>query len=568
MATGHSLSLPSRGRFVLSNAKLNQKGRNEIQSNRIRQPPLKQEGKTKRNQILLKSLSTGELMSSTTVTKMTKIVEGTQTPEKIFTFSDIPPTQNPEPVAPTASCDFVEVEDRDPDTNDEEKAFSVVQGSRSDKRRFSATEITPTQNSDKQARVQIQSNRETGDGGSGFPVYVRCVDPRVDITTLNPVKVKKEIIDQFHVSGLIQKAGQSLRVFCSTESQRNQFLQTGIIILNYRVVCSLPYRKTEPREGGGRQGTVRKVIGRVSAQVTDEELCKATGADSALRIPVRLRQTQAPGATVSQRDTGVMTSAVILSYPNGKTPPAQADLGWQTCRLMPYVPEPRRCYKCQKFGHTAKFCKKQQPVCPVCSEEHQYEECTNKDRPKCANCTGTHSASYRKCTKYIEVKKILTRVSETGESFRDAKQAIIGSGGVDQGPVVSGVQGAPISTPQSRLAHSYAAAASTTNTRTSTANNTHTVEVQTDIPLVSPVVSGGVVDSREGEISPSLSQNCSCVTSGTLPNMTKFLILAIQLILQTVQDKELAEKLSSSIKKSAAELLGFTDAETQAAVTP
>src|SRR5437899_2274891 len=142
---------------------------------------------------------------------------------------------------------------------------------------------------------------------------------------------------------------------------------------------------------------------------------------------------------------------------------------------MQYVPEPRRCFKCQKFGHTAKFCRKEQPVCPVCSEDHQYENCTNKERPKCANCTGTHSASYKKCSKYIEVKKILARVSETGETFLDAKRAIMESSNVDQRPAASGVQGEPASTPQSRLAHSYAAAAaSTTNTHTSTANNTHT----------------------------------------------------------------------------------------------
>ena len=189
------------------------------------------------------------------------------------------------------------------------------------------------------------------------------------------------MIEQFQIPGCIQKAGQSLRIVCSTEGQRNQFLRNGIVILNHRVVCSLPYRKTESLAGVGRQRTVRKVIGHVSAQVTDEELCSATGADSALRVPVRLRQTQDPGARVSQRDTGVMASVVVLSYPNGQQPPAQVCLGWQTCRLMPYVPDPRRCYQCQKFGHAAKFCRKQQPVCPVCSQEHRYEDCTNKERP-------------------------------------------------------------------------------------------------------------------------------------------------------------------------------------------
>ena len=186
------------------------------------------------------------------------------------------------------------------------------------------------------------------------------------------------------------------------ESVPSNWLQ----ILDHKVVCSLPYRKIEPRAESGTIVPVRKVMRDVPADVTEEELCAATGAVTARRLPARHPPQETEPPAGSLRVTGAnVTSAVVLTYENGKMPPAKTNLGWVKRRLQPYVPDPRRCYKCQIFGHTSKFCRKEKPVCPVCAEEHTYEDCTNKSSPKCANCSGNHSAGYRKCPKYIVIKK-------------------------------------------------------------------------------------------------------------------------------------------------------------------
>jgi hypothetical protein len=234
--------------------------------------------------------------------------------------------------------------------------------------------------------------------------------------------------------------------------------------------------------------------------------------------------------------------------------------------------------------------KKQQPVCPVCAENHRYEECTNKATPKCANCAGNHSASYKKCIKYTEIKRILTRMTETGESFRVARKALAESGNVNRGSGGPDVQGetisataqpsqahtyaAAVNTPhtqtskgesisapsQPRHAHTYAAAVNTTNKPTSSAH-TQTIQIETDNRTAAPVANGTVEEAKEVRTYPSLSRHCSC-TAESISNITKFLVLAVQSILQTVQDRELADKLTGSIKKSAEDLLGFTGAET------
>src|SRR3989442_6304165 len=230
-------SLGIKTAFDFTKTKVEPKKKIEI-SAKTKPKSIRPDPKAVKNQIRLKSLSTGELMSSTSVIKMTKIADVAPNPVKLFTFSDMLPNKDPEPVTPTGSCGFMAVESEEAPADENEQPFSVMHNRR-DKRKMSNTDITPTHNMDKLAETETRSNGEAVSGG--FPVYVRCADPKVNITTLNPISVKEEIMEQFHISGLIQKAGQSLRVFCSTESQRNQFLQTGIIILNYRVVCRLPY---------------------------------------------------------------------------------------------------------------------------------------------------------------------------------------------------------------------------------------------------------------------------------------------------------------------------------------
>ena len=56
---------------------------------------------------------------------------------------------------------------------------------------------------------------------------------------------------------------------------------------------------------------------------------------------------------------------------------------------------------CQSFGHSAKNCRSKLK-CLICGESHSHKGCPNKEarKPKCANCTGPHVASYKGCPEY------------------------------------------------------------------------------------------------------------------------------------------------------------------------
>ncbi|KAG7166896.1 putative RNA-directed DNA polymerase from mobile element jockey-like 91 [Homarus americanus] len=62
------------------------------------------------------------------------------------------------------------------------------------------------------------------------------------------------------------------------------------------------------------------------------------------------------------------------------TVPEEVDLGnWGTYKLRPFVPEPLRCYKCQKFGHHQSRCHKN-VRCGICSQSHMTEMCIQKHK--------------------------------------------------------------------------------------------------------------------------------------------------------------------------------------------
>ena len=61
----------------------------------------------------------------------------------------------------------------------------------------------------------------------------------------------------------------------------------------------------------------------------------------------------------------------------------------------------RQCFNCQCFGHSAQNCKSKQK-CVICGENHSHKGCPKKEtkRPKRANCSGPHVASYKGCPEY------------------------------------------------------------------------------------------------------------------------------------------------------------------------
>lgn len=82
-----------------------------------------------------------------------------------------------------------------------------------------------------------------------------------------------------------------------------------------------------------------------------------------------------------------------------------------SCKIKFEPPRPKReipqCGKCQRYGHTKKYCH-QTPRCVKCTGNHGTDECSRKERSadvKCVLCNGNHPANYKGCTVYKDLLK-------------------------------------------------------------------------------------------------------------------------------------------------------------------
>jgi len=66
-------------------------------------------------------------------------------------------------------------------------------------------------------------------------------------------------------------------------------------------------------------------------------------------------------------NTLISTPVYILTF-NSCDMPEYINIGWSRCNVRTYIPRPRRCFKCQKFGHGSKTCRDQMNTCANCGK--------------------------------------------------------------------------------------------------------------------------------------------------------------------------------------------------------
>ena len=126
------------------------------------------------------------------------------------------------------------------------------------------------------------------------------------------------------------------------------------------------------------------------------------------------------------RDYLEPTSTLELTF-NKSTPPDRIYIrAGLTERVRPYISLPRRCYKCQGYGHVTKYCHTKEAICgrceEICDDEHKPESCNLSEQ--CYHCEGSHNTSYRNSQKYLMEKEILALKAKEHLTFRKAKIAV------------------------------------------------------------------------------------------------------------------------------------------------
>ncbi|GFS58334.1 putative RNA-directed DNA polymerase from transposon X-element [Trichonephila clavipes] len=123
-----------------------------------------------------------------------------------------------------------------------------------------------------------------------------------------------------------------------------------------------------------------------------------------------------------KKDTAVIpTQHLILTF-SSPTLPQTIKAGYLNCEIRPYIPNPLRCFKCQRFGHSQTSCRGPLTCSRCASVGHTSTDCILE--PKCFNCSQSHSSDSKLCPKW-KIEKQIQEIKNKNISYPEARKLIV-----------------------------------------------------------------------------------------------------------------------------------------------
>ncbi|GBM80905.1 hypothetical protein AVEN_245608-1 [Araneus ventricosus] len=148
-----------------------------------------------------------------------------------------------------------------------------------------------------------------------------------------------------------------------------------------------------------------------------------------LNVPTEeiLKELQGQGVShvrrISIRRDGQLlnTKHLILTFDSAKLP-ENIKAGYMRLSVRTYIPNPLRCFKCQRFGHSKTSCRGTL-TCARCAEVgHESTDCTRTE--KCVNCKGEHTSFSRNCIAWKREKEIISTKIKKQISYPEARKLV------------------------------------------------------------------------------------------------------------------------------------------------
>jgi len=223
----------------------------------------------------------------------------------------------------------------------------------------------------------------------------------------NPLKtfriLQSTLLNKENVIECTRNIKKKIQVFkLRDESHLNEILKLENIG-HFRVKCYQPFS----------QRIKIGLIGPIELEISEEEMLELL-LENENEVPVYKVERLVLGKKENKR----VTKTMKLFFEATELPEEIIFL-YENFKVSPYIDKPWQCYNCQKFGHNANNCPNK-TKCVICSGLHKFQDCPNKENKKCANCGGSHTASFGGCQKMkqqVEVQKIKVK---NDISYREA----------------------------------------------------------------------------------------------------------------------------------------------------
>jgi hypothetical protein len=120
----------------------------------------------------------------------------------------------------------------------------------------------------------------------------------------------------------------------------------------------------------------------------------------------------------------VDSASIVLTF-NHPDIPQSIDVEWLRLPVKPYIEQPRRCRKCQLYGHGPTSCTRVE-ICYRCGlQRHTTEEEKCFDTAKCYHCQGSHCTAWKGCPTYKFEQEVCSYRALYKLSRRDAVTEVI-----------------------------------------------------------------------------------------------------------------------------------------------
>ncbi|XP_055932812.1 uncharacterized protein LOC129962837 [Argiope bruennichi] len=125
--------------------------------------------------------------------------------------------------------------------------------------------------------------------------------------------------------------------------------------------------------------------------------------------------------TIKRDGEIIETKHHILTFKSPKLP-EHVYAGYIKLPVKPYIPNPLRCFKCQRFGHSRLHCRGTDTCARCAKKGHDSQQCVAPE--KCVNCGDNHASYSRSCPRWQLEKQIATIKINENLTYPEARRRV------------------------------------------------------------------------------------------------------------------------------------------------
>ena len=242
-----------------------------------------------------------------------------------------------------------------------------------------------------------------------FPkfIIIESTNKETQVTSLSPFVIEKQIESMIGTPKSVKKLKNGTLLVETTRK-----MQTDIL-LKSKKFFNLPVEVKPHKTLNSSKGIIRDTNLKGESEKNILEYLENQGVTAVKRFTVKKGQ-----------DT-INTNTLLLTF-DSFVPPKSLKIFYQIIPVDLYIPNPLRCFNCQKFGHHEDKCPVDPgSVCERCgmgNHDHHTNHCKNPT--KCVNCGGEHLSRSNECETWQKEKEIMRLKITKNLTYLEARKQL------------------------------------------------------------------------------------------------------------------------------------------------